>query len=67
MSENTQTTDFTLDLSDLEIHSIDVLSADSIVLEGHGALETGASSYSSYCSSYLNATSCWATEQVEEA
>ncbi|TMR10373.1 hypothetical protein ETD86_39760 [Nonomuraea turkmeniaca] len=52
-----------LDLSGLEVASIDVLSADSIVVEGHGAIETGASSYSPYCSSYMQACSCWVPEQ----
>lgn len=47
-----------LDLSDLPVDSIEVLSADSIVAEGHGITETGASSYPCYCSSYLTATSC---------
>ncbi|WP_248963615.1 hypothetical protein [Sphaerisporangium perillae] len=51
-----------LDLRGLEVDSIDVLSADSIVVEGHGTIETGASSYTGYCSSYLSATSCWAPE-----
>ncbi|GGO08496.1 hypothetical protein [Microbispora bryophytorum] len=51
-----------LDLRGLDVDSIDVLSADSIVAEGHGAVETGASSAAGYCSSYLSATSCWAPE-----
>ncbi|MER6828993.1 hypothetical protein ABT352_23640 [Streptosporangium sp. NPDC000563] len=51
-----------LDLSGLEVEAIDVLSADSIVMEGHGAIETGASSAMGYCSSYMQANSCWAPE-----
>ncbi|SDL92865.1 hypothetical protein [Nonomuraea jiangxiensis] len=54
---------FTLDLRGLDVDSIDVVSADSIVVEGHGAIETGASSALGYCSSYLTATSCWAPEE----
>ena len=57
MSENLK-----LDLRGLEVDSIDVVSADSIVTEGHGTVETGASSATGYCSSYLTATSCWAPE-----
>ncbi|MEV5322782.1 thiomuracin/GE37468 family thiazolyl RiPP peptide [Nonomuraea fastidiosa] len=57
MSENLK-----LDLRGLEVDSIDVVSADSIVTEGHGTIETGASSATGYCSSYLTATSCWAPE-----
>jgi hypothetical protein len=52
-----------LDLRGLDVDSIDVVSADSIVVEGHGAIETGASSAPGYCSSYLTATSCWAPEE----
>ncbi|GGM72327.1 hypothetical protein GCM10010106_18320 [Thermopolyspora flexuosa] len=51
------------DLDGLKVDSIEVLSADSIVAEGHGLIETGASSYSPYCSSYMQACSCWAPEQ----
>ncbi|MFI6478531.1 hypothetical protein ACIBH1_11385 [Nonomuraea sp. NPDC050663] len=51
-----------LDLRGLDVHSIDVLSADSIVVEGHATIETGASSSPGYCSSYLSAMSCWAPE-----
>ena len=51
-----------LDLRGLDVDSIDVLSADSIVAEGHGTVETGASSAAGYCSSYMSATSCWAPE-----
>jgi hypothetical protein len=54
-----------LDLRGLEVDSIDVLSADSLVVEGHGAIETGASSALSYCSSYASATSCWWAEAEE--
>lgn len=50
--------DNVFDLEGLKVDSIEVLSADSIVAEGHGLIETGASSYSPYCSSYMNATSC---------
>ncbi|MEO3884454.1 hypothetical protein [Nonomuraea sp. B5E05] len=57
MSENLK-----LDLRGLDVDSIDVVSADSIVAEGHGTIETGASSATGYCSSYLTATSCWAPE-----
>lgn len=55
-----------LDLSDLPVDSVDVLSVDAIAAEGHGELETGSSSYTSYCSSYFTATSCWAPEQPTE-
>jgi hypothetical protein len=59
MNEST----FALDLSDLQVSSIDVLSADSITGEGHSITETGASSSNGYCSSYLTATSCWSPER----
>lgn len=51
-----------LDLRGLDVDSIEVVSADSLVVEGHGAIETGASSSLGYCSSYATATSCWAPE-----
>ena len=47
-----------LDFGDLPVESIEVLSADSIVVEGHGAIETGASTYMGYCSTYMYANSC---------
>ncbi|MEV0621984.1 hypothetical protein AB0I81_52305 [Nonomuraea sp. NPDC050404] len=51
-----------LDLRGLDVDTIDVVSADSIAVEGHGTIETGASSSPGYCSSYLTAMSCWAPE-----
>ena len=47
---------FTLDLRGLDVDTIEVVSADSIVAEGHGAIEIGQSCYSPYCSSYIGAS-----------
>ncbi|MBF9133685.1 hypothetical protein I0C86_32830 [Plantactinospora sp. S1510] len=56
-----------LDLDGLEVDTISILSADSLMAEGHGTVETGASCATSctscaYCSCYTTGTSCFAPE-----
>ncbi|WP_129842992.1 hypothetical protein [Streptomyces sp. RFCAC02] len=56
--------EFTLDLDGLDVDTIDVLPADSVMTEGHGAIETGASCSPGYCSCYSTAMSCFVPEEI---